>query len=317
MGSWPVPGDGTDCAPDSPPECGVPLDAAIELRFDRFLLPSTAVRQSLTVFTGANGVFLVPTYDPTERVMVFRLPGGGTWLPGVRYTVELYRPSEHPAAWGFRAFDGVELSDEGSAPLRFTFRTRRIAPATPTPVSPTPAFAEVSATLDRSGCAAAGCHRAPDPTRCPVGSAAADAAPCSAPRLGLDLGSASGIAATAIGRVAHHLDSGPSAGEVRAASSLGVGMPLIDPASPGSSFLFYKLLVNDRYGPEARGCTTRYSVPVPDDCADTLAAELERLRAAFVRGAPMPLGPDGPGPRLTDAALRGISDWIAGGAAID
>jgi len=312
MSTWPAPGDGTECTPDAPLDCGVPVDAAIELRFDRFLLPSTAVRQSVTVSTGTSGLFLIPTYDPTERVVVYRLPGGGIWLPGVRYTVEVFRPSEHPAGWGFRAFDGAELSDQGPAPLRFTFRTRRDTTPTTSPPSPRPTFAEVSGVLDRVGCAAAGCHRAAERRDCPP-----EDASCPAPRMGLDLGSASGIAATALGRVAHQLDTGPSAGEVRAASTLGVGMPIIDPASPGSSFLFYKLLVNDRFGPGARGCTTRYLAPVPDTCGAALEAELERLRVAFVRGSPMPLGPDGAAPRLTDADLRLLNDWIASGAAIE
>jgi len=317
VATYPAPGEGTDCAPDSPLDCGVPIDAAIELRFDRFLLPSTAVRQSLSVFTGANGVFLVPTYDPAERIVVYRLPGGGTWLPNVRYTVEIFRPSEHPEAWGFRAFDGVGLSDEGPAPLRFTFRTRRDPTRTAAPVGAPPTFAAASEALARGGCAAAGCHRGPDPTRCPVSGGEAEAASCAAPRMGLDLGSARGVGATALGRVAHQTDNGPNAGEVRTASSVGAGMPIIDPASPGSSYLYFKLLVNDRYGPHAPRCATRYSAPVVDGCEATLEAEVARLRAAFVWGSPMPLGADGPAPRLPDADLQLLGDWIASGAALE
>jgi len=317
LSTSPAPGEGTDCTPDSPLDCGVPVDAAIELRFDRFLLPSTAVRQSLSVFTGANGVFLVPTYDPAERIVLYRLPRGGTWLPNVRYTVELFRPSEHPEAWGFRAFDGAELSDEGPAPLRFTFRTRRDPTATAAPVGPPPTFAAVSEVLARGGCAASGCHRSPDPSRCPASGGEAEVGICAGPRMGLDLSGARGVETTALGQVAHQTDNGPYAGEVRAASSVGVGMPLIDRASPGSSYLYYKLLVNDRYAPGAPRCATRYSAPVPDGCEATLAAELARLRAAFVRGSPMPLGADGPAPRLPDPDLQLIGDWIASGATLE
>jgi hypothetical protein len=74
---------------------------------------------------------------------------------------------------------------------------------------------------------------------------------CAGPRMGLDLSGARGVETTALGQVAHQTDNGPYAGEVRAASSVGVGMPLIDRASPGSSYLYYKLLVNDRYAPGA------------------------------------------------------------------
>ena len=61
---------------DAPtPDCAVPTNAAIELRFDRFLLPGSGLNAGLSVYSGnppANGVPLIPEYDLIERVMVYR-----------------------------------------------------------------------------------------------------------------------------------------------------------------------------------------------------------------------------------------------------
>ena len=51
VSSEPPNGAGLDCDPYAD-DCGVPTDTSITLRFDRFLLPSSAVRQSMAVYTG-------------------------------------------------------------------------------------------------------------------------------------------------------------------------------------------------------------------------------------------------------------------------
>ena len=64
MAVYPAPETGTDCGVGSPDDCGVPRDATLQIRFDRYLLPETAVRQSIRVYTGDPdlGVFLQPEY---------------------------------------------------------------------------------------------------------------------------------------------------------------------------------------------------------------------------------------------------------------
>ncbi len=102
-------------------------------RFDRYLDPSTAVRQAMVVYSGSedNAVFLEPQYDLVERVVRYRHFSGLTFTPGVLYTVELIVPSTgHPD--GFRAFDGAPIA-EGEAPLRFNFRTRESTAPEPPP----------------------------------------------------------------------------------------------------------------------------------------------------------------------------------------
>src|SRR5690606_8396337 len=120
VGSVPYAGQGTECTPGAAPECGVPIDTSITLRFDRYLRPASAVRQSLRVFTGSpnNGVGLLrPEYDVIERVVVYRLTS--RLQPGTLYTVELLTPSAESAD-GFQAFDGAPLV-ERDAPLSFHF----------------------------------------------------------------------------------------------------------------------------------------------------------------------------------------------------
>jgi hypothetical protein len=73
-------------------------------------------------------------------------------------------------------------------------------------------------------------------------------------------------------------------------------MPLIDAGSPGNSYLLYKLLIAPAYAESDLG-------PAAD--------ELERLRASFVVGLPMP--PAGGQPVPPDA-LVALSEWIAAGA---
>ena len=76
LATYPEDGAGLDCA-SSDVECGVPIDTTIEVRFDRFLLPSTAVRQSILFYSGralnppVSGIIpeIVPAYDPLERVV--------------------------------------------------------------------------------------------------------------------------------------------------------------------------------------------------------------------------------------------------------
>ncbi len=98
-------------------------------------------------------------------------------------------------------------------------------------------------------------------------------------------------------------------------------MPIIDPGRPDTSYLMYKLLVNDRnYGDGAERCTTRHQVPLPDGaCLPPSPAETERLRDWFVRGQAMPLRdpPDSPGWSVTQDDLRAIQRYIAAGASTD
>jgi len=305
VASYPSDGEGLDCQPSSA-DCGVPTNAPIELRFDRYLDPSTAVRQAMAVYSGSedNAVFLEPEYDVVERVVRYRHFSGLTFTPGVLYTVELIVPSQdHPD--GFRAFDGAPIA-EGEAPLRFNFRTRENAGPQPSP-SPTPGCRDMLDLFARptstgAMCSGSGCHRPPAP-------------------MGLDLSSGRGLATTAIGAVAHEAATGPRPDTpLEDPPRVGVQMPVVDPGRPGNSYLIYKLIRNtDNFSAPAGPCATNYQVLLPKgQCLPPSPAESTRLREWFVTGQPMPLARTSAAhPHLEQADLRAIQSWIAAGAPLE
>ena len=73
LASYPADGDGVSCAADADDTCGVPVNATLTLRFDRFLNPATVNRQAIRVFTGnPDDSPTIPfdvNYDPLERVV--------------------------------------------------------------------------------------------------------------------------------------------------------------------------------------------------------------------------------------------------------
>ncbi len=307
MAVSPTPEQGVECNSASPDDCGLPRNAPILVRFDRYLLPSTAVRQSIRVFSGSEEVttgLLAPEYDLVERTLVFRQSQG--FVAGALYTVEFIVP-KGAGDFGFRAFDGAPLA-EGDVPLRFDFRARRADP----PVGDNP---ERDVVPDDGvslflACASAGCHSRTD----------------QAPRMGLDLSSSEGLLVTAVGKVAHQADTGPNTGlPLQNPSRFGVNMPLIDPGRPDNSYLIYKLLLRpENLG--ASGCTTRYpTLSLGANCEEHRTQEAARLREWFVRGQAMPLTRYASDPQgnvtVNDAPVplettRGIQAWIRGGAAL-
>ena len=297
---YPAPGEGTECGLSSPDDCGAPRETTLELRFDRYLLPATAVRQSIRIYTGSEDLtlFTQPAYDVVERVLVYSLPDGGLLEPGVRYTVELAIPKQDED-FGFRAFDGALLA-EGPVPLTFDFRTRKSETPPPDPPPPAPptyestcdlldALAPASDPTKGAGCSSNSCHGGKDA------------------RMGLRLDNNEGLAQTAIDRVAHQTESGAKTGvSLQNPPRLGVNMPIIDLGRPDNSYLMYKLLRNPANfsGNPGVGCTTVHQVPLPaGECPEPSAAESERLASYFVRGVPMPYND-------RSADLRRLQRWI-------
>ncbi len=313
MATHPADGEGTECEPSAPSSCGVARDTTIELRFERHIAPSTAVRQSIRVFTGAddNALFLEPTYDPIERVVTYE--PSQPLQAGTLYTV-VVEPKAKGNTTAFRAFDGAQLATDGPVPLTFNFKTREDAPADPPGRLPPPSCNDVVNQVFAE-CAAA-CHRAapdPPPTGCRPGEFGTDAIPCmGVPRQGLRLDSPAGLFLTAIGRVAHQTETGPSGGVVTAnPDRFGVQMPIVDPGNPGNSYLVYKLLVHlGNYLPAAAEddpCESRHAVGAADTCVAPEEAEIERLRGWFVRGRPMPATG-----ALTREQVDQVVAWIRG-----
>ncbi|MCA9627022.1 MAG: Ig-like domain-containing protein [Myxococcales bacterium] len=314
VATYPTPGQGTDC--QSAPDCeGVPLNTDIELRFDRFLDPSTAIRQSVLLYstTPDGAVFLEPEYDVVERVVRYRLFEDGRLEPSTLYTFELVVASEDGAN-GFRAFDGAPLEASG-VPLKFNFFTGTADESRPAEPS-VPSCQEILNLFrgDRAGCG--NCHVSSPEGR---GGCAAEEAPdpstgecVGVPRQGLDLSSSSGVERTALNQVAHQTEIGPRADSpLENPKRVGVQMPIIDPARPENSYMMYKLLRNESnfiQGAAPGASVHRVALPSGKLVAD--AAERERLREWFVRLDAMPAQ----GFSLELSELRAIQAWIRGGA---
>jgi hypothetical protein len=304
--------------------CGVPIDAALELRFDRFLLPTTAVRQSIVYYTGrSRGAVildpslpeLIPTYDPVERVVRYSLPERATLVPNTLYTVEFPVAGE-PATplrdvpvlgWGFRAFDGAPLDEQGI--LRISFRTGEHRSGAPAVLAPS-----CEDVLSILHCEGRGCIEGE------VGCASCHQDDGHAP-LGLVLSSSESLTDTAVGRVAHQTETGSTTGvPLEAPERFGSGMPVIDPGRPDNSYLLYKLLIGASAYESRTGDASRcsdYSVSLPvepagDRCSAPPVEELARLRSWFVIGEPMPPARSTDFLRRED--LRMIADFIRSGA---
>lgn len=321
LASYPAAGDGYDC-PSGDVTCGVPLNAVIELRFDRFLLPRTAVRQSIRVYSGSGGyllpqppqdgladpeelrvyvpneqayVLLHPEYDPLERVVSYHLPAGFQWESNRLYHVDVHLPIDE-ADNGFRAIDGTALSS-GEVPLEFGFYTGSAAEAVPA-ADPAPSCRDVLEIFHERSCAASDCH---------AGAGAA---------LGLRLASGSDLAGSAIRHVAVQTDNAPVVGQSQLDPlRFGIAMPVIWPGRPDTSYLVYKLLLGDTYGSEATACQTQYRVPLAaGGCAAPTAAQRASLSEWFGHATPMPPAPLALGDLQE---LRTISGWIRAGALLN
>lgn len=290
----------------SEPECTVPTNTPIRLEFDRPLWPSTAVRQSISIFVkqgAAYSPFLAPSYDLLTQSVDFRMTG--TLLPGVLYQVRL-PIAESASDAGFRAFDGAPL-DDGAVLTSSSFFTAD----GPRDMPPMPSFDEPTCAqvldLFESTCVSSCCHGA------------------TAPAMGLALNSADALANTAILRVAHQTETGSTLGaSFVEPQRFGVAMRRIDPGRSYASYLVYKLLLNrDNFGPCSAG-SSFCSLPRANDCLPLTDAESERMAGWFVQGEPMPPTPlaahlsgcDDLPPRahLDCASLRAITRWIDRGA---
>ena len=244
----------------------VPRTFPISVQFDRFLMPSTAVRgalclQAATVGGEATGTqnctpagFEVQ-YDPVDRVATWLIRGELT--PFTRYNVRLFAPRDPFDANGVRAFDGAPLEKE----FTFAFTTGKATPGLEPPrtfgfcgvrrLCPLPAGACDRSTpvpVTRSpqeflagGCTSGGsCH----------GAGPGSAGPSGTVLRFDDDGRGGGIAAA----VRHLVENAvvaresaigidPIAPSRNVLAPFGHNMPYIDATNPGNSFLLYKVIL--------------------------------------------------------------------------
>jgi hypothetical protein len=279
-----------------------------KIRFDRLLLPGTATRQSICLqpllkkVIGPQdctaGVFLEPSYDPVRHEVVYRqVPAYPPLAGGIAYTLTAYVALE-PADWGFRSVEGTGLpelarfdlgvQDDGGHPAPFdTGPVGDHFCAAPDPGCTGGACARsVSAIF--GGCSLSSCHGGAQPAE------------------GLDLSSAAGLTATALGRAAHGTQTGEHARDPdETPARFGRAMPIIDPRSPGNSYLLYKLIANPR---------TPLEVPFPGPAGEE-PPEVRRIRTTIIAGLPMPPS-NAPTAALHEGEAEWISEWILAGAPV-
>ena len=99
-------------------DCGFAPDAPIRVKFDRWLLPTTAVRQSISLYTEGTqlGVFLMPDYDVTARVLGYR--ADAPLSPGTVYILQFSDADKIRTDFGFRSYDGDSF--RAIAAIRFS-----------------------------------------------------------------------------------------------------------------------------------------------------------------------------------------------------
>jgi hypothetical protein len=219
------------------------------VHLDTFLLPQTVHRGTVQVLSGRLAEFLSIRFDPLDREIVAVPFRDAPLYPRVAYRLRVE---------GVVDFEGRPLAE----PFEVAFETG--GDLGETPQAPSASWDDVGPLL-AARCSGEGCHGP------------------SSPAVGLDLSSATGARATAIGVAATETRSGSTGLEGARGGFALSGLPIIDVVGeggrPATSYLVYKIL-----GAEA------------------------------VFGERMP--PPGHQP-LTYGEIRLISDWIVSGAPTD
>lgn len=201
----------------------LPADGAIQIAFDRYLLPSTVIRQSFAILDSANQALApelapLPIYDPIARTVT--LVPQKPLTPGQTYKLVLGIPKEDADLGGFRAIDRAKLYAD--QPLEFPFL---VGPPTMAQYEPPVTFCRDVLPIFTAKCNIPTCH----------GNGTAAAA-------SLILDTSAGVSATALNRIAQGSNTGGRSTSPPAPGRLfGVDMPIIDPGNPGNSWLMYKI----------------------------------------------------------------------------
>jgi hypothetical protein len=305
----------------------LPVDSDIQIAFDRYLLPASVTRQSVPLLvtdaTGTPVAAPIVRYDPVARVVTLSRPNE-TWLtPGQPYKLRLtLPPSEDIDDRGLRAIDRATL--DPNQPLEFAFFA---AAASGRPNEKTVSFCGDVLPILSMKCTAGVCHASDGLDRQGrlIQSTAA---------AGLVLDSFVGIQKTALLRVANSANTGGRSGDPgRPRGVFGVDMPIIDPGSPDTSWLLYKIELAkepaiDSGGPETWICNAKPDVdelalptidPLRYDVRVRQPQDLERsILSDYVPGREMPY----PSTFITSSRQQALTFdererirlWIAQGA---
>jgi hypothetical protein len=268
----------------------LPANGTIEIAFDRLLLPESISRQT---FVTAITPPPLTSYDPVTRIV--SITPLAPLVPGQTYEVQIASPQSATDLNGLRAIDGATL--DPNDPKQGVIDFMVSAPTTQTSIATIDFCASVQPIL--GSCSGNNCHG---------GYLPAD---------GLELTTNAFVQSTAIGRVAHGSNSGPSALPQTPGLRFGQDMPIIDPGvggagDPGDSWLIYKLLLAE--------------VPAGSPMAGPFPVQWQPLSDAertvlgnYVTGREMPY-PATPSATvsagLSTEQMETLSVWIAQGATV-
>lgn len=309
----------------------VPANGSVQIAFDRVLHPASVNRQGAVVLDPAGRAIANPSvaFDPVTRVLSLSSPTelGTRWLtPGQPYVLFLTHPSDPQSIGGLRAVDGAPIDRRGPRQLVF-YAGPEEASLEARGFEPTVDFCRDVLPVFAQRCSGGVCHApatqdAPSP-RFPDGRIL--------PAESLVLTTPAGILQTAMRRVSQESNTGPRAGlGTPPARVFGVDMPIIDPGSPHTSWLIYKLMMAEPRDGEpstdARQSCGDAPGPVPLTLAPALArtaalSSEERARfSSLMVGMPMPY-PREPGANdrsrnLSHRELARVRAWIAQGAKV-
>jgi hypothetical protein len=240
----------------------------------------------------------IVTYDPVLRTVRLSNPNpqGGAWLlPDQPYEVVLGVPTDAGEAFVLRAIDGAQLDQGVSARRQFAFLTK--AATLQSRRTPMDFCRDVYPTFAKY--CSDGCHAAGQP------------AP---PAAGLVLDTGDGVWHTALGQVSKQANTGARAGLPGPPPAVfGVDIAIVDPGSPGTSWLLYKMMMTDEPRPISWSCAGyRPPVQLTDTTAKGLGATERARLSDLMTGQSMPPPGSVSTPSLEE--MERVSEWIAQGA---
>lgn len=245
------------------PSQPLPANGRIELSFDRNLQPVSISRQTFSLDTVAMNGCCTPTvaYDPVARIVTITPIAGQELQPGQSYQVTLAVPQNAQDENGVRTIDGATLAPGANRVIAFN-----VVAATPEP-PPTVSIdfcRDIFTPIFDTKCSVSICH--------------GPGAQGNYPAAGLLLSPASGVASTAVGRVAQGANTGPLAMAAAPSLLFGEDMPIVDPTGdPANSWMMYKLLL---------------AVPAPEPVVDASVPDEAGSLEAGLDGGTDEAGPD-------------------------
>jgi len=200
----------------------MPADGAIQIAFDRYLLPFSVNRQAVFILDGArqplpSDLLPIVQYDPVARTVTLRAPKQPWLTEGQPY--HLVFPVAEGDGGGIRAIDRAPLFS--GQPLDYAFT---VGPPSGLVLEPQVTFCRDVLPIFSAKCSIPTCHGSGD-------RAAA----------GLVLDTTVGVLNTAVGRLSQAANTGASTTPKDPGPVFGVDMPLIQPGNPGNSWLLYKV----------------------------------------------------------------------------